>query len=171
MKTLRNRNGFTLIELLAVIVVLSIVIAIGTVAVFPMVTNIRKGAFVNEANIFVNIASDALNIIDAGGIKEPTEMSSDFQKGNNKYCFSLKYLADNGLIDKDIKYFTGDDHEYDGKIIVDTKTDGTMGRYQYTITMHNSLYYIDNITGTVENDSVQDYKGTGNFECSSKDVE
>ena len=170
MKTLKEKNGFTLIELLAVIVVLAVVIAIGTTAVFPMVNNIRKGAFVAEANIFVGIASDILNIYDAGGIKEPEEMNEDFQKGTNKYCFSLKYLAENGLIDKDIKYFTGENHEYDGKIIVDTHADGTMGRYKYTITMHNDLYYIDNISGSVENENVKDYENAGNFTCTPEDV-
>ena len=64
MKTLKNNKGFTLIELLAVIVVLSVVIAIGTTAVLPWVTNIRKGAFVDEANIFQDAASNLLNLDD-----------------------------------------------------------------------------------------------------------
>ncbi len=171
METLKNKKGFTLIELLAVIVVLAVVIAIGTTAIFPMVNNIRKGAFVNEANIFVGIASDALTTYEIGGLKEPTEMNGDFQKGTNKYCLSLKYLAENGLIDKDIKYFTGEKPEYEGKIIIDTKNDGTTSRYEYTITMHNESYYINNITGTVENDDVNDYESTGNFACTSSDVQ
>ncbi len=170
MQTLRNKKGFTLIELLAVIVVLAVVIAIGTTAVFPMVNNIKKGAFVDEANIFMGIASDILNIYDTGAIKEPDSMSDDFQKGANKYCFSLKYLAENGFIDKDIKYFTGEGHEYDGKIIVDMKTDGTMGRYKYTITMHNDLYYINNVTGTVDASNVEDYNNNGEFVCTNADV-
>ncbi len=171
MKTLKNREGFTLIELLAVIVVLAVVIAIGTTAVLPMVTNIRKGAFVNEANIFVDTASNILNIYDAGGIEEPTTMNGDYQKGTHKYCFSLKYLVDVGLIDKDPSYFSGEEPEYAGKIIVDTTSDGTTGRYTYTISMHNNLYNISSVSGTVEAKDVTDYEKNGDYACASSDVE
>ena len=170
METFKNNKGFTLIELLAVIVVLAVVIAIGTTAVLPMVSNIKKGAFADEANIFMGTASNILNFYDLGTISEPKAMDEDYQKGNNKYCFSLKYLVDVGLIDKDSEYFEGEDPEYAGKIVVNTNTDGTTGRYQYTITMHNKDYVVSGISGNVKVEDVQDYDKTGTFTCSASDI-
>ena len=174
MKTFKNTKGFTLIELLAVIVVLAIVMAIAVTSVLPAMTSARKEAFALEANNAMETASNILSLYNLGILDKPGK-GTDYQEGNNKYCFSLKYLSETGYLDKKSEYFAGDTPEYAGKVIVETSGDGMTGKYTYTITMHNNLYKVTNIKGSVDSkkttiDNYASSEAKTAYECAATDV-
>ena len=149
MKGLKNKKGFTLIELLAVIVVLAIVTVIASSSILPYMANAGKDAFVSEANIAIDGASNAMSLISLGNVSTSNYTTGTDTDGNTTYCFTLQNLKDLSLWDKD-------DENYAGKVVVTVPKAGGYS-YTYTVTMHNKDYYVAE-SGTIAADDVEDYK-------------
>lgn len=92
---LNNKKGFTLVELLAVIVVLAIIILIAMPSVMSAMDKARRNALVTEVNEISKIAQTAYADKSMGGT------------GLTSACFNLKYLVDNGYMDKKLESYTG----------------------------------------------------------------
>lgn len=151
MKGLKNKKGFTLIELLAVIVVLAIVTVIASSSILPYMSNAGKDAFVSEANIAIDGASNAMSLISLGNVSTDNYKSTSNADGTTTYCFTLDNLKSLSLWDKD-------DSNYAGKVEVTVPASGYS--YTYTVTMHNKDYYV-NGSGTITNDALVDYDADG----------
>ena len=157
MKGLKNKEGFTLIELLAVIVVLAIVTVIASSSILPYMANAGKDAFVSEANIAIDGASNAMSLISLGSVtKTGTSKTVDGVEGT-EYCFTLDDLKSYSLWDKD-------DDNYDGKVVVFAPKNNYS--YTYTVTMHNKDYYVTG-SGTIASDAVVDYDAEGDHKTVS----
>ena len=147
MKNLKNKKGFTLIELLAVIVVLAIVTVIASSSILPYMSNAGRDAFASEANIAIDGASNAMNLIQLGSIASTNYKLTENADGTKTYCFTLQNLKDVSLWDKD-------DSTYAGKVVVTVPESGYS--YTYSVTMHNKDYYVTG-TGTIANETVVKY--------------
>ncbi len=173
MKTFKDKKGFTLIELLAVIVVLAIVTALAMTTMLPLMNKAIKNGFVDEANAARETASDVMTLIGIGSFDEP-EAGPDYQSNDNKTCISLKLMAERGLYEKDIEYFTNGD--YAGKVII-TKSGESSNNYTYKVVMHNDRYYTGKTDGgkvTDSDDDVKNYDKTTypdtTFNCTTNDI-
>lgn len=91
---LKNKKGFTLVELLAVIVVLAIIILIAMPSVMSAMDKARRNALITEANEITKIATTAY-------------ADDSMGTGITKVCYNLKYLSDNGYLDKNLSDYTG----------------------------------------------------------------
>jgi len=159
MKTFKDKKGFTLIELLAVIVVLAIVTVIATQSILPYMANAGRDAFVTEANLAIDGASDAMSLISIGSIssdnyekktvvddKGTTETTDDVT--NTVYCFTLENLNTIGAWSKD-------DDDYAGRVVVTVPASGN--GYTYAVTMHSADYFVESTSGTIKNDEAVEY--------------
>ena len=172
----KNKKGFTLIELLAVIVVLAIVMMLATTSVLPLMNNMKKSAFADEATGAAEAASTLVtmvpfNAIDVSSIKS----SGDYKEATNgsgiyKYCITLKGLGLLGLYsDKNPKKVTDANAEYVGKIVISTDIASTS--YNYKIVMHNKEYAVNILKSAAEGTDVVVYKTSQNgFACTENDV-
>jgi len=158
MKGLKNKKGFTLIELLAVIVVLAIVTVIASSSILPYMANAGKDAFVSEANIAIDGASNAMSLISLGNVSTSNYKTGTDTDGNTTYCFTLQNLKDLSLWDKD-------DENYAGNVVVTVPKAGGYS-YTYTVTMHNKDYYVTG-SGTIASDDVADYDAEGTHKTAS----
>ena len=125
---LKNRKGFTLVELLAVIVVLAIIILIAMPAVLSAMEKARKNALKTEASEIVKVAQTAY-----------TALAMENKISGTKYCFSIKYLADNKFMEKTIN--TNTDH---GSVLITLQND----RVDYKVWLSNGSYYINGAAST-----------------------
>ena len=166
MKYLNEKKGFTLIELLAVIVILAIITVIGITTVLPYLRNAGKNAFAVEANAAIDAASQAMSLSQIGSISVSGSSRTE-GTGNNAvtytdYCFTLKNLVDLGLWTKDSGSVTDPDEndenvnaEYEGTIVV-TQQAGSKA-YTYSVSMHNSSYFVNGVSGNISDGNVSNY--------------
>ena len=152
MKTFKDKKGFTLIELLAVIVVLAIVTVIATQSILPYMANAGRDAFVTEANLAIDGASDAMSLISIGSVTSDNYSKGTDASGNTTYCFTLADLNAIGAWSKD-------DSDYAGKVVVTVPTSG--GGYTYAVTMHSKDYYVASTSGTIKNEEAVEYDSAG----------
>ena len=138
METLKNKKGFTLIELLAVIVVLAIVTVIATQSILPFMANAGRDAFASEANVAIDGAEKAMNLIQMGQIAD----TAYTVQADGKYCFTIDSLKTLGLFQKD-------DTSYKGTIVV-TRNGNS---YTYATEMYNDKYYVDTDSGTIKSEA------------------
>ena len=120
---------------------------------------LNKETFINEANIAIDGASNAMSLISLGSVSNSNYTTGTDASGNTTYCFTLQNLKDLSLWDKD-------DANYAGKVVV---TVPASGGYSYELTMHNKDYYVTG-SGTIASNAVVDYDVVGthktaNFEC------
>jgi type IV pilus assembly protein PilA len=150
-----NKKGFTLIELLAVIVVLAIVAVLATSQILPLLDKTRKNAFASEANSAIDAASNAMTLIQIGERKASDTSFVKYTAGSgtadDTYCFTLEQLVDGGVLKKDLGG-TKTNREYSGKVVV--KVPKNFGGYTYTVTMKNSQFSINGISGSVKDTNV-----------------
>lgn len=118
-KMKNNKKGFTLVELLAVIVVLAIIILIAMPSVMSAMDKARRNALITEATEIVKIATTAY-------------ADDSMGTGITKVCYNLKYLADNGYLDKNLTGYTGQ---------VGVQVDAT-GKVETQIWLSNGIYKI-----------------------------
>ena len=91
---LKNKKGFTLVELLAVIVVLAIIILIAMPSVMSAMDKARRNALITEASEITKIATTAY-------------ADDSMGTGITKVCYNLKYLSEQGYLDKNLSGYTG----------------------------------------------------------------
>ena len=160
MKTMKNKKGFTLIELLAVIVVLAIVTVLATTTMLPLMNKAVTNGFVDEANAARESAANIMTLVSIGSFDTTGD---GYTENGNNVCITLQRMAEEGMYDKDIEFFTSG--EYEGKVII-TKKDASSNNYTYEVKMHNKTLYVDKV-GKVSDTDVSDYdseKNTG-FDC------
>jgi hypothetical protein len=87
--------------------------------------NAGKDAFVTEANIAIDGASNAMSLISLGSVNSSNYKKGTDAAGNTTYCFTLDNLKNISLWDKD-------DTNYAGKVVV---TVPKAGGYSYTYTV------------------------------------
>lgn len=143
-----NKKGFTLIEMITVIVILSLLVLI----IVPLVsTNLKKGnekAYQAQIN---NIIASAKN----WGINNKNLLPQD----GNIISLTLKYLQDEGYIDKNLKDpRTGD--TLNGCIDIQNKN----GKQHYTFNDKcDVVYAVYNIAGANIGSSIEEKGTTTNY--------
>lgn len=85
----KNKKGFTLVELLAVIVILAVVILIAVTAVIPRMNNAKRKAFVDEALMYYNAATDAILTEDAVDCYDASNMDEYIKQSKDGYSGAL----------------------------------------------------------------------------------
>ena len=138
MESLKNKKGFTLIELLAVIVVLAIVTVIATQSILPFMSNAGRDAFASEANLAIDGAEKAMNLIQMGSVAD----TAYTKVSDTVYCFTIANLKTLGLFQKD-------DTTYGGTVTV-TKSGNS---YTFATEMHNDKYYVKTTSGTIKTEA------------------
>ena len=166
-----NEKGFTLIELLAVIVILAIVMVLASQSVLPFMRNASKDSFVIEANGAIDAASNAISLFNVGQLDLTYAKDKDgkdvIEKGKftktvvggktTAYCFTLKFLVDNGLYSLKSNKITPDN--YGGYVIA---SKGDNNNFNYTLYFRNKDFYVNGFSGgAVAAKNVLELDGTG----------
>lgn len=168
MNNLNNNRGFTLIELLAVIVILAIVMVLASSSILPFMRNAGRDAFVLEANGAIDAASNAISLITIGSIgldgsygSNTAPDAADYKRdvSKNEYCFSIKYLVDNGLFDLDESSLYDAEHNKNGYRGV-VKASKSGNSYSYTVYLINDEFYVKDEENTVKEDEVKSYSSS-----------
>ena len=157
-----NEKGFTLIELLAVIVILAIVMVLASQSVLPFMRNASKDSFVIEANGVIDAASNAISLFNVGQLDLSGSDKSQYTKTvvdgkTTGYCFTLKYLVDQGLYSLKANKITNTNY---GGYVVAQK--GANNSFTYTIYFRNSDFYVNGFnSGAVSAENVKELDATG----------
>lgn len=133
-----NEKGFTLIELLAVIVILAIVMVLASQSVLPFMRNASKDSFAIEANGAIDAASNAISLHNVGQLDlSATKSSEGFTRYDTGfYCFTLKFLVDQGLFSLREDKVNGSTPEYAGFVIA-KKGDSS---FKYALVFRNKKF-------------------------------
>jgi type IV pilus assembly protein PilA len=144
MKLLKNRKGFTLVELLAVIVVLAIIILIAMPSVMSAMDKARKNSLVTE-------------IAEIGKIAQTAYADDSMGTGVTSICYNLKYLVENGYLDKKLDDYTG---------AVYLSVNPNTGKVSSQITISNGIY---SYTGAITDAATDKLKSGAevNNDCSN----
>ena len=156
------KKGFTLIELLAVIVVLAIVAVLATSQILPLLEKTRKNAFAGEANNVIDAATKAMTLIQIGEKSATDTAFVKYTQGSSgnagTYCFTLKQLVDNGVLQKDLEK-----SGYTGKVSVVVPE--SFQAYEYYVTMKNAQFTINNVKGSAVDTDVKSPAENVSVDC------
>lgn len=150
---MKNKKGFTLVELLAVIVILSIILAIVIPRVTEYISKTRKDSFITTASDLVTaisqdatvefyelpVANDEVTIISTDLIK--------LEKGNEKSSFNGKWIPEYSYV-AIINVGTGLDPDYEYYIALkDTN------RYTISLTLNKEITRDDIVRDNIGNNT------------------
>lgn len=132
-----NKKGFTLVELIATVLILCLIALVAIVSINKVVKDAQKNGHFAQAD---NVLTAAITYVS-------TNNNISMDDINNGYTITLKELADNGFIDKDIVDTNNKKIDLVNsyvKVTVESDTSRTDDT--------NSLYYVGNM----------DYRYNGN---------
>ena len=137
-----NKKGFTLVELLAVIVVLAILALLALPRVVTLLERSRMNSFTVEGNEIIKAAHNAY------GAKALADLD------NNRACFTVDQLIDDGYLDKD-------KGEVRGVVVIEiTQNSSNEATYSY---LSNKNYYVkknSSANSKIKNSDVKRTKGS-----------